>query len=252
MTMNTYPGSTFRLRLIPRANTPRGPTEMVAAHLLRTPPLPAKPCISLRLAGKVILSSQRVVVGSLQWSLPGVFVMFGAVFAGVLVQPPYNFEYEYIGLVFAGQIVVSMMVGPAQGYLSDWLVKFIGKRDDGLVEVRKRLLSLYHLYLSSFDNQIGGKPETRLIPLILPFIVSIVSTIIFGRASQSPQNWHWSAIVVSFNVEFYGFVSVFVASFTYVIDSYPSRSDAALVVLCFARGVISFALSWEWGVPNTL
>lgn len=78
----------------------------------------------------------------------------------------------------------------------------------------------------------------------LPFIVSIVSTIIFGRASQNPQNWHWSAIVVSFNVEFYGFVSVVVASFTYVIDSYPARSDAALVVLCFARGVISFALSY--------
>lgn len=75
-------------------------------------------------------------------------------------------------------------------------------------------------------------------------MVSIVSTIIFGRACQSPQDWHWSAIVVSFNVEFYGFVSVVVASFTYVIDSYPARSDAALVILCFARGVISFALSY--------
>lgn len=174
----------------------------------------------------------------------GVFVMFGAVFAGVLVQPPYNFKYEYIGFVFAGQIVVSMVVVPAQGYLSDWLVKFFGKRNGGLVEVRKRLSSLHHLYVSSFDNHIREKPETRLIPLILPFIVSIVSTIIFGRASQSPQDWHWSAIVVSFNVEFYGFVSVVVASFTYVIDSYPARSDAALVVLCFARGVISFALSY--------
>ncbi|ETS85187.1 hypothetical protein PFICI_03212 [Pestalotiopsis fici W106-1] len=151
----------------------------------------------------------------------GVFVMFGAVFAQVLVSPPYNFDYEWIGFVFAGQIVVSMVVIPAQGWLSDWLVKLFGKRNGGLAE-----------------------PETRLIPLIIPFIVAIISTVIFGRACQTPQDWHWSAIVVSFNVEFYGFVGVVVASFTYVIDSYPARSDAALVVLCFARGVISFALSY--------
>lgn len=68
----------------------------------------------------------------------GIFVMFGAVFAGVLVQPPYNFKYEYIGFVFAGQIIVSLVVVPAQGYLSDWLVKFFGKRNGGLVEVRER------------------------------------------------------------------------------------------------------------------
>lgn len=49
---------------------------------------------------------------------------------------------------------------------------------------------------------------------------------------------------MSFNAEFYGFVGVVVASFTYCIDSYPSRSDACLVVLCFARGVISFGLSY--------
>lgn len=71
----------------------------------------------------------------------GIFVMFGAVFAGVLVQPPYNFKYEYIGFVFAGQIVVSMVVVPAQGYLSDWLVKFCGKRNGGMVEVREKYVT---------------------------------------------------------------------------------------------------------------
>lgn len=49
---------------------------------------------------------------------------------------------------------------------------------------------------------------------------------------------------MSFNAEFYGFVGVVVASFTYAIDSYPSHSDAGLVVLCFARGVISFGISY--------
>lgn len=74
--------------------------------------------------------------------------------------------------------------------------------------------------------------------------MAIVSTIIFGHACQNPTQWHWSAIVVSFNAEFYAFVGVVVASFTYVIDSYPAYTDAGLVILCFARGAISFGMSY--------
>jgi hypothetical protein len=65
----------------------------------------------------------------------GVFVMFGAVFAGVLVAPPYNFSYDYVGFVFAGQLVVSFLVVPLQGYLSDFLTKFLSKRNNGVAEV---------------------------------------------------------------------------------------------------------------------
>ncbi|KAH7146509.1 major facilitator superfamily domain-containing protein [Dactylonectria macrodidyma] len=151
----------------------------------------------------------------------GIFVIFGAVFAGVLLQPPYNFKPEYLGFLFAGQIIVSMVVVPAQGYLSDFIVKVLSKRNNGVAE-----------------------PEYRLIPLILPFLVAIISTVIFGQACEHPENWHWSAIAVTFNAEFFGFVGIVVASFTYAIDSYPARSDAALVVLCFARGVISFGVSY--------
>ncbi|KAL3294958.1 MFS transporter [Colletotrichum asianum] len=151
----------------------------------------------------------------------GVFVMFGAVFADILVAPPYNFDFEWLGYVFAGQIVVSFVVVPVQGYLSDYVVKLMGRRNSGMTE-----------------------PEYRLITLILPFTAGIVSTVIFGQAGEHPYRWSWAAIAVTFNAEFYGFVGVIVASFTYVIDSYPSRSDAALVVLCFARGVVSFGMSY--------
>lgn len=65
----------------------------------------------------------------------GIFVMFGAVFAGVLLQPPYNFKSEWLGFVFAGQIVVSIVVVPAQGYLSDYVVKLLSKRMNGVTQV---------------------------------------------------------------------------------------------------------------------
>jgi hypothetical protein len=68
--------------------------------------------------------------------------------------------------------------------------------------------------------------------------------VIFGQACARPYHWHWSAIAVAFNLEFFGFVGMVVASFTFAIDTYPARSDAILVVLCFARGVISFGVSY--------
>lgn len=64
-----------------------------------------------------------------------VFVMFGAVFAGVLVSPPYNFHYDWVGFVFAGQVVVSLVVIPLQGYLCDYLTKFLSRRNGGVAEV---------------------------------------------------------------------------------------------------------------------
>lgn len=89
-----------------------------------------------------------------------------------------------------------------------------------------------------------SKPEYRLLPLVVPFIVAIVSTIIYGEAGTHPERWDWSAVAVSMNAVYFGFVSVVVGSFTYCIDSYPQRSDAALVILCAARGVIGFAISY--------
>ncbi|CAH0054428.1 unnamed protein product [Clonostachys solani] len=151
----------------------------------------------------------------------GIFVIFGAVFASVLLHPPYNFKPEYLGFVFSGQVVVSMVVVPAQGYLSDYVVKLLSRRNSGI-----------------------ARPEYRLVPLALPFVVGIISTVIFGQACQYPYEWPWSAIVVTFNAEFFGFVGIVVASFTYAMDSYPGRTDAILVVLCFARGVISFGVSY--------
>lgn len=70
----------------------------------------------------------------------GIFVMFGAVFAGVLVAPPYNFSYDWIGFVFAGQVVVSLIVIPLQGYLSDYITKFMSRRNNGVAEVSRSLV----------------------------------------------------------------------------------------------------------------
>lgn len=164
--------------------------------------------------------------------------MFRAVFADILVAPPYNFRHKWIGFLFFGQVILLLFVVLAQGWLSDWVVERLGMRNDGLAGACAPVAS------SSIPATSGSpclqQPESRVIPLVIPFVVVISSTIIFGRASNSPQGRHWSAIVVTFNAEFYGFLGVVVSSFTYVIDCDPRRSDVALVVL----GVISFGLPY--------
>ena len=64
-----------------------------------------------------------------------IFVCFGGTFAGTLVAPPYDWSYSSVGFVFAGQIIVSLVVVPVQGYLSDYLITYLSKRNNGISEV---------------------------------------------------------------------------------------------------------------------
>lgn len=64
-----------------------------------------------------------------------VFVCFGGTFASTLVSPPYHWAYGSIGFVFAGQIIVSLVVVPVQGYLSDYLIQYMSRKNNGISEV---------------------------------------------------------------------------------------------------------------------
>lgn len=151
----------------------------------------------------------------------GIYVVASGLFANILTAPPHNWSFDLLGFVFGGQAFITLIIVPLSGYGSDMIVKALSRRNEGFTE-----------------------PEYRLLPLILPFIVGIVSTVIYGKAAGHPFEWNWSAIVVSMNTVFYGFIAVVIGSFTYCIDAYPDRSDACLVVLCAARGIIAFGLSY--------
>ena len=58
-----------------------------------------------------------------------------AVFAQVLVAPPYNFNPDYLGFVMGGQAVVAFVVQPIAGYGSDMVLTYLTKRNNGVSEV---------------------------------------------------------------------------------------------------------------------
>lgn len=171
--------------------------------------------------GQVILFPNVFWLVLISGAFLGIYVVVSGLFSLILTAPPYNWSFSVLGFVFGGQAFITLVVIPISGYGSDYLVKLLSSRNGGYAE-----------------------PEYRLIPLIIPFIVGIVSTVIYGQAAGHPFLWNWSAVVVTMNAVFYGFVAVVVASFTYCIDSYPDRSDACLVVLCAARGIIGFGISY--------
>ncbi|KAI1578534.1 major facilitator superfamily transporter [Pyrenophora tritici-repentis] len=151
----------------------------------------------------------------------GIYVLMSALFAGVLVQPPFLWNFDMLGYVFAGQVATAVAVPFFCGYLSDVIVKYISKRNGGVTQ-----------------------PEYRLLALIIPLICILISTVIYGKTAQDPENWSWAGIAVTLNIEYFGFVGIVVSSFVYCMDAYPQRIDAALVLICSLRGFIGFGISF--------
>ena len=46
------------------------------------------------------------------------------------------------------------------------------------------------------------------------------------------------------NASFFAFLGANVVGITYAVDSFPSRAEAILVVICAGRGIMSFGLSY--------
>ncbi|GLA37940.1 hypothetical protein AnigIFM63309_004923 [Aspergillus niger] len=151
----------------------------------------------------------------------GIYVLMSALFAEILVKPPFSWGFDLLGYVFMGQIATAVAVPVLCGYFSDQTTRLLSTRNNGISE-----------------------PEHRLLALILPTIAILISTVIYGKTAEQPQNWSWAGIAVTINFEYFGFVGIVVSSFVYCMDAYPQRVDAALVLICSCRGFIGFGISY--------
>jgi hypothetical protein len=58
-----------------------------------------------------------------------------ALFAGLLVQPPFLWSFSILEFVFAGQVATAVAIPIFCGYLSVCAVKLLSKRNNGVTEV---------------------------------------------------------------------------------------------------------------------
>lgn len=175
--------------------------------------------------GQCILFPNILFVVLMNSCVLGIYVVMVTEFAGILVAPPYNFAFTSLGFVQGGQIAVSILLVPLLGYGGDLLTRVLAKRNKGISE-----------------------PEYRLIPMLLPAIIVVISSVIFGMAGSHPTEWSPWAIIVSYNAEYFGFIGIVLIGFTYSLDSYGERAAPILVLICAIRGLISFGISF--GVTN--
>jgi uncharacterized membrane protein len=93
-----------------------------------------------------------------------------------------------------------------------------------------------------------SEPEYRLIPMLLPPIIVVVSCIIYGKAGSHPTDWSPWAIITTFNAEYFGFIGVILIGFTYSLEYYGERAAPILVLIFACRGFASFGISF--GLTN--
>ncbi|RAK86784.1 MFS transporter [Aspergillus costaricaensis CBS 115574] len=152
----------------------------------------------------------------------GIYVIGVTEYASVLGAPPYNYPTTSLGLVQGGQIVVAMIMVPVLGYGGDQLYKLVARRrENGTVE-----------------------SEVRLIPMLLPIIVLLISCVIFGRAASHPTEWSPWAITTTFSGLYFAYIGIILNGYTYSLDSYAERAAPILVLICAIRGFISFGISF--------
>lgn len=148
-------------------------------------------------------------------------IAIGTTYSTIVSSPPYNWPNSSASYVNCGQIVVAIAALPLLGHGSDYLIKYFARRNGGMHE-----------------------PEIRIIPLIVPVVVGVFTSAIYGVAAANPYQYHWFAYVWGVAAYYFCFVGANIVAITYLLDSYPARAGPLLVIICAFRGIISFGTSY--------
>jgi hypothetical protein len=104
---------------------------------------------------------------------------------------------------------------------SDWLIKWRARRNNGIHE-----------------------PESRLLTLVFPIAIGILSAVLYGEAAAHPERYHWFTIVFAYGGYCFCFIGSNIVAITWLLDSYAARSGPVLIVITALRGFISFGTSY--------
>ncbi|KAI4592370.1 hypothetical protein KJ359_011310 [Pestalotiopsis sp. 9143b] len=151
----------------------------------------------------------------------GCNIAIGTTYGTIVTSPPYNWPQSSASYVNCGQIVTALIALPFFGHGSDKMIRWFADRRGGLHE-----------------------PETRIIPLIFPTVVGVVTAVLYGLGAAHPDRFHWFVYVWGVAGYYFAFVGANIVAITYLLDSYPARAGPMLIVICAFRGIISFGVSY--------
>ncbi|KAE9981209.1 hypothetical protein BLS_007719 [Venturia inaequalis] len=136
----------------------------------------------------------------------------------VLTHAPYNLNPAQVGLTKIPHMIAALIFAPTAGFLSDWLAKFMTKRNKGVFE-----------------------PEFRLTLMLIAVPISTASFVGFGLAAEHKQSVAW--------ILFWGVLQSVSSPFgtqaavSYILDCYPQDMNQALVTIMFTKAVALLVVS---------
>lgn len=139
--------------------------------------------------------------------------------AEILMDEPYNYSTSTTGVMCLGSLV-GCCIGWASGSISDYVVIFFAKRNNGIKE-----------------------PEMRLYAMILPFIFGSIGYMMYGWGAEQQDKWPLISVGMGFMTAQQ--VSSCSIATSYAMDCFRGISGELVVVLAIFSALINFAVSYS-------
>jgi hypothetical protein len=157
-----------------------------------------------------VLFSTIVNGAMLTWAL-----ISGIITAQVLLYPPYNIQPDTLAYLSLPGSAVALIFSLVSGYLSDWMIKFMAKRNSGIYE-----------------------PEFRLIMLVPAVLFSTLGFLLLGPmyARHAPV---WQLVAAN---QLFSIAMPFGSSActTYILDTMQNSSTEAFVATTLFKSLYMF------------
>lgn len=162
----------------------------------------------------------------------GCSVAFSASFSVCLSQvfsvAPYHFTPNQVGLTAIGSFIGALLGNVIPGPISDWLVKYMSKKNNGIYE-----------------------PEFRNLLCIPSFVLGLMGFWGFGLSLEAKS--HWIAPVFFFGLSTFSGSILSLVSNAYLLDCHRAQSQDGYAAVTLGRGIFSFIMTFvinDWIVRD--
>ena len=139
----------------------------------------------------------------------------------------YNFTPLQVGLVYISPFVGGVLCTAVAGRVSDLVVRFMARKNDGVYE-----------------------PEFRLLMAVPISISTVIGLMGFGWSAEERDSW--IVPTVFFGVISFGCSLASTTAITFVVDSYRMYAGEALVTLNFSKSTSSLMLpTFTWKLTHS-
>ncbi|CCH45073.1 putative membrane protein [Wickerhamomyces ciferrii] len=161
----------------------------------------------------------HICFGALLYAFAVVWlIMISEVISEIFTNPPYGYSKLSVGLFYISPFIGGSLGSAVAGKLSDIMVRYLVKKNNGIYE-----------------------PELRLLMVLPSVLATCIGLIGFGWSSE--VNHVWTGPIILFGVLAFGSSLASTTSITFAVDSYKMFASETLVTLNATKNIFGFLFS---------